>query len=109
MSDNPHIHSEIIKCWADGAMIQYYDVDQLMWTDCRDNHPSWNVSVKYRVKPSRLKVTVYVSEMSTSMHGEIDIALRGSLQHTVNSYIGNHISKLELEFEGTKIVSAMVL
>lgn len=107
LENKPHIHSEIIKCWADGAVIQYYDEDHLMWIDCRNNHPTWNVSVKYRVIPSRLKLVVHVAEMSTSMFNDVTIVLKGSIGSRI--LCGGDIAKLELELDGNKIVSAKVV
>jgi hypothetical protein len=43
----PHKHAEIIKAWADGAEIQYYEHGWLDCTDC----PIWQVDVEYRIKP----------------------------------------------------------
>jgi hypothetical protein len=42
-----------IKAWADGAIIQYKDSNDLdEWVDCIDNEPFWEVSntVEYRIK-----------------------------------------------------------
>lgn len=50
----PHVHAELIKAWADGAQIQYYDHD-LGWSDLM--RPSWHHEIrlssllKYRIKP----------------------------------------------------------
>ena len=48
----PHKHAELIKAWADGAVIQCYDTNprEHRWVDCIPQ-PSWHESVKYRVKP----------------------------------------------------------
>jgi hypothetical protein len=47
----PHVHAEIIKAWADGATIQYYNDGLKDWFDVVNNRPSWNNCHKYRVKP----------------------------------------------------------
>ena len=45
----PHKHAELIKAWADGAEIQYFDeIDQRWWD--RPN-PCWNENKQYRIKP----------------------------------------------------------
>ena len=49
----PHKHAELIKAWADGAIIERY------WTDLRtghqywmiDNEPMWEEYEEYRIKP----------------------------------------------------------
>ena len=45
----PHIHSEAIKAWADGAQIQVRRPGRNIWVDTSD--PSWNPAQFYRVKP----------------------------------------------------------
>ncbi len=45
----PHIHSEIIKAWADGAVIQYWDGNSNKWITAPN--PLWGVGNIYRVKP----------------------------------------------------------
>lgn len=51
----PHKHAELIKKWADGAIIQYKGGTSEVWTDCGDNHPYWSRDVNYRVKPNLVK------------------------------------------------------
>jgi hypothetical protein len=46
----PHKHAELIKAWADGAIIQYYSHDD-EWFDVIKNSPSWKEDQKYRIKP----------------------------------------------------------
>jgi hypothetical protein len=63
MSNTPHKHAEIIKAWADGMTIQFWDNDA--WEDCTsDAGPSWNYEAKYRIKPVPDRVSfadVYVN------------------------------------------------
>lgn len=44
----PHKHAELIKAWADGAVIQYH-TDCIEWEDIES--PSWHEETKYRIKP----------------------------------------------------------
>ena len=44
----PHKHAELIKAWADGAEIQYFDHEE-GWTT--QLHPAWYVDTEYRIKP----------------------------------------------------------
>lgn len=44
----PHKHAELIKAWADGAEIEFLQVD--VWKSC-SNFPRWDDDTKYRVKP----------------------------------------------------------
>lgn len=46
----PHKHAELIKQWADGAIVQYLDGDR--WKDVNGNDPIWSREVEqYRIKP----------------------------------------------------------
>lgn len=42
-------HAELIKAWADGAVIQYKPMDN--WIDVPHNRPKWFTNTKYRIKP----------------------------------------------------------
>lgn len=44
----PHVHCELIKAWADGAEIQFWENGK--WYDC-NNKPSWFPDIEYRIKP----------------------------------------------------------
>ena len=50
----PHIHAEVIKAWADGAKIQWFNSAIDRWSDIAT--PSWNIEFKYRIKPEPKKV-----------------------------------------------------
>lgn len=47
----PHPHADLIKAWADGAHIQYFDEKRNVWDDCLLNAPTWGKDIKYRIKP----------------------------------------------------------
>ena len=46
----PHKHANLIKSWAEGAIIQYWR-DPYGWEDCAGNSPAWCDDTKYRIKP----------------------------------------------------------
>ncbi len=46
----PHKHAELIKAWADGAIIQF-NCTNGEWKDSEGNDPSWNINQVYRIKP----------------------------------------------------------
>lgn len=48
--NTPHIHAVEIKAWAEGALIEYYNVCTSSWHACTDNFPGWFPEIKYRVK-----------------------------------------------------------
>jgi len=43
-------HAELIKLWADGALIQWKEEERVGWQDCYNNLPTWSPQFKYRVK-----------------------------------------------------------
>lgn len=49
-----HIHSEVIKAWADGAAIQVANLSG-DWQDVFD--PIWKDVLNYRVKPTEYKIS----------------------------------------------------
>lgn len=57
-----HKHAELIKAWADGAIIQFEFEVGGEWKDCPSNKPNWDETTEYRIKPSPKEVTVYYYE-----------------------------------------------
>ena len=49
----PHKHRDVIIAWANGAQIQFFDVDE--WIDCHEGGPRWHEEKRYRVKPKIVK------------------------------------------------------
>lgn len=50
MKKQPHQHAELIKLWADGYEIEWYDIYNQEWrlfAEC----DTWNATCKYRIKP----------------------------------------------------------
>lgn len=47
----PHKHAEVIKAWADGALIQYRSECKKAWRDATETPPMWYSDWEYRVKP----------------------------------------------------------
>lgn len=50
----PHKHAELIKKWADGAIIQLKQCNG-EWVNTAHNDPSWCNEIEYRVKPTLVK------------------------------------------------------
>lgn len=57
----PHKHAELIKKWADGAIIQVKKLSGT-WVDACDNNPFWEPNHEYRVKPTLVKKWKWVYE-----------------------------------------------
>lgn len=47
----PHKHAELIKAWADGALIEYWSKTTKQWTDVEAVNPYWRETTEYRIKP----------------------------------------------------------
>lgn len=58
----PHKHAELIKKWADGAIIQYKDWPSGEWVTCDENRPAWIENAEYRVKPTKVTKFRWVFE-----------------------------------------------
>ena len=55
----PHKHCELIKAWADGAEIEYYNNNIGGWKKL--DTPTWMATEEYRIKPKDPK-TILVFE-----------------------------------------------
>lgn len=61
----PHVHAELIKAWADGANIEYFNSYTQDWV-YRSNH-TWDTKGQYRIKPvPKKKVTRWLWCYQTS-------------------------------------------
>lgn len=67
----PHKHAELIKLWADGAIIQWFDDRE--WEDCHNNLPTWTPKFKYRVKPEPKPDTVKIRRLT--YNGQCDCVI----------------------------------
>jgi hypothetical protein len=80
----PHVHAEVIKAWADGAVIQFrYSVDG-KWYECL-SQPGWDPLAQFRVKPEPLKYRV---ALLRGFDGELYTTTSANLsqEETIESY-----------------------
>lgn len=54
MANKPHVHAELIKAWADGAEIEYFDTSRQQWRPTTSGSPVWSDIMSYRIKPERV-------------------------------------------------------
>lgn len=54
--NKPHKHCELIKAWADGAKIQFFNYFTRSWKDIK--RPDWSYNIEYRIKPQKLRYRV---------------------------------------------------
>lgn len=47
----PHKHAQLIKAWADGALIEYWSKTTKQWIDVEAINPYWKETTEYRIKP----------------------------------------------------------
>lgn len=96
-------NAEIIKAWADGAQIQWYDnsIREHRWKDCPE-YFDWGAPVSFRIKPEPKPDYVYygVFEMDGAM-----------ILKSCFTKINNSGDELKLTFDGEtgKLKSAEVL
>ena len=60
MSTNFHPHRTIIRAWADGAEIEWYNQKEGRWVPCLDqglSTPSFDKNTAYRVRSPNIIVT----------------------------------------------------
>lgn len=82
MCKKPHKHAELIKAWADGAVIQFYDVLREKWKDC-DEAPRWLDNNQYRIKPEPTDLEKYGVEA-----GDVWAMLNGGCVTIKCPYVG---------------------
>lgn len=74
VQQKPRMHSELIKAWADGADIEWYDPITEKWipTSCT---PSWRKDFNYRIKTTRELVCHINSDGEISSVGSGNLSL----------------------------------
>jgi len=67
----PHVHCDLIKEWADGAIIQFRNTLTGRWEDTVINKPRWTNLGEYRVKPTlsgqKEKLLAKIAELTAQM------------------------------------------
>lgn len=92
----PHKHAKLIKAWADGAKIQWFDATKGKWYP--SDNPLWKEEREYRVKPEpKPDVVVYARAEPKQV-----FACNGTM------YVGDNL-KLVFDGESGKLKSAEVL
>ncbi len=68
----PHKHAEVIKAWADGAVIEWYSEMLDKWCPARPEvAPSWRVDTEYRLKPRAARefwINLYPGRRDSAAH-----------------------------------------
>ncbi len=95
VSVKAHPHAELIKAWADGADIEYYNDLSDLWMGC--SHPSWNPLQQFRIKTGEPIAPVKVKYVPTQ-DDYLRAAQRTRYKHAVKvRKLGIAIKNLQLE------------
>ena len=98
----PHKHAAVIKAWADGAEIEFFDTfsKEPSWREA--SRPTWTLDTEYRVKPEPKPDLVY--------YGAFDVNGLIAIDSCFTKYHdeGDHI-KVTFDGETGKLKSAEVL
>ena len=95
----PHKHAELIKAWADGAEIEFFENVCHAWLDCTNNKPAWDEFTAYRIKTKKKPdvITYYYVNMDKEL-------ARWSCLHTSNADL-----RIIVDGETGKLKSAEVI
>lgn len=94
----PRKHAELIRAWADGAVIQFFDDSDRVWRDALGNQPMWLADTEYRIKPEPKP------DMVRDFVCEADVFLRASIFEENNATL-----RLTFDGETGKLKDAEVL
>ncbi len=74
-----HKHCELIKQWAEGAVIQARSHDTMRWRDTEDNSPLWINDTEYRVKPEKKVIKYRVYRWRDEQIDTPEICIKGTI------------------------------
>ena len=83
-----HKHADIIKAWADGETVQYYNIFCGDWQDVAHDIAAWHPSEKYRIKPKTIR---YRAALMASAHSEYETFALSQLEEEVVSEDANFV------------------
>lgn len=65
----PHKHCELIKAWADGAVIEVESTGESdVWIKCASsNNPEWRNTCNYRIKPEKTVNQLEIERIESEM------------------------------------------
>jgi hypothetical protein len=61
----PHKHAELIKAWADGAVIEQFCDGITCWMQCWN--PLWKENSTYRIKPSKTEQELQLEKLEATV------------------------------------------
>lgn len=68
-----HKHCELIKAWAEGEEIQYYDTytHEGIWRDVAGRYITWHPETEYRIRPKLITFRNALVTIGKSFHIEV--------------------------------------
>jgi hypothetical protein len=92
----PHIHAEVIRAYADGETIQYFDNINVDWFYA--SYPEFHEEIKYRVKPKQEypKIELTIQEIYKSYRDKDD-SCSTALMRISNEAIEHFITSGQLK------------
>lgn len=87
-------HAELIKLWADGALIQWFDAQRNVWKDCHNNLPIWTPRFNYRVKPEPKPDRIEIRKLTYNPDFGC-IVLNGGDNHNIQFVFDGETGKLK--------------
>jgi len=92
----PHKHADVIKAWADGAIVQYRSDSYPDW-DISLN-PRWSKELEYRVKPENRFAIIRLEGEISRLEEELIVATTKS-QEAQKNYWDAHGEAQNIEDE----------
>jgi hypothetical protein len=86
-----HVHSELIKAWADGAEIEVFNKSWGTWESCS---PVWARDQQYRVKPPREfpRSTLSYTDLCDLINDAYDLKAKTQTQEGVMTVYGRLVA-----------------
>ena len=87
-------HKEVFDAWLSGAKVQYYGEKTKKWIDI--NNPSWELIIKYRIKPTRIEFedcVFYKTEYIIAPNGKVETLDVDSMDYSDASKIQHRLFK----------------
>ena len=88
----PHKHAKLIKAWADGAEIEWFDPEASCWKST--SSPGWLNHIDYRIKPEPKPDIAYFSCMRGE-NGSFDTSMLRLPTHNIKCIYDGGTGKLK--------------
>ena len=90
---NKHKHADVIKAWADGAVIECSNIGANKWFTTAPT-PLWFEDMEYRVKPKLYKLELELTEAESFV-----LACKINRLHARASAVPEHMEKFDPNYD----------